>query len=262
MSDWLWGMLIVGAVVGAAVGGMFAVRRAVSLSVLESHNEVAGFIYAVVGVVYAVLLAFIVIVVWEAHTDTETRASQEANSLADLFRNAEAFPEETKLRLRADLRRYATVVIDQEWRTMAARESSPDGWDAFYHLWQGYLQFAPRDAREQAWYAESLARLNELGDSRRLRLLSSSATVPALMWLVLIVGGLITVAFSYFFGTKNSRSQALMTAGLAATLALVLLLIADLERPFSGVIRVEPEAFQQVIEIFDRWAQLHAHPAR
>ncbi|HEX8476412.1 MAG TPA: DUF4239 domain-containing protein [Pyrinomonadaceae bacterium] len=257
MSDWLWGSVVVALAVLAAVGGMLLVRRSVSVSVLESHNEVAGFIYAVVGVVYAVLLAFIVIVGWESHTNAETRAEQEANSLGDLFRNAEAFPVETKLQLREHLRAYTKVVIEKEWAKMAEREQSPEAWDAFYHLWQGYHRFEPHNARESAWYAQSLERLNDLGDNRRLRLLSSRSSVPSLMWLVIVVGSVITVAFSYFFGTRNTLAQILMTAGLAATLALILLLIADLEHPFSGLIRVEPQAFEQIMDVFDRWSQMH-----
>ena len=43
-------------------------RRVVGVEVLERHNEVAGFIYAVLGVVYAVLLGFAAITVWGAQT--------------------------------------------------------------------------------------------------------------------------------------------------------------------------------------------------
>jgi hypothetical protein len=81
LSAWLL-VVIVGLTVMLSIGGMLLVRRWIPLAVLQSHNEVAGFIYAVVGVVYAVLLAFTAIVVWEQHTHAESVAAQEASELA------------------------------------------------------------------------------------------------------------------------------------------------------------------------------------
>src|SRR5262245_42570359 len=99
MSAWIWGLLVVGATVGLAIGGMLLVRRSVTLSTLENHNQVAGYIYSVVGVVYAVLLAFIAIVVWQQHTQVQSYIEQEANQLGDLYRIAQVFPEEVRTRL-------------------------------------------------------------------------------------------------------------------------------------------------------------------
>jgi hypothetical protein len=81
VSAWISGFVFVAAIVGLAIGGMLLVRRSVTLSTLESHNQVAGYIYSVVGVVYAVLLAFIVIIVWQKHTEVQVQVEQEANQL-------------------------------------------------------------------------------------------------------------------------------------------------------------------------------------
>jgi hypothetical protein len=95
---------------------------------------------------------------------------------------------------------------------MAEGKSSPEAWDAYTQLWQTYYRFTPQNDREKAWYTQSLTRLNELGDQRRLRLLSSqSGGVPWAMWGVLIGAGAITIGFSLFFGTKNTVAQVLMT---------------------------------------------------
>jgi hypothetical protein len=64
---WFWSLLLVGATVLLSVAGTLMVRRLISVEVLERHNEVAGFIYAVIGVVYAVLLGFAAITVWERY---------------------------------------------------------------------------------------------------------------------------------------------------------------------------------------------------
>jgi hypothetical protein len=245
------GILLVGAMVLLAVAGALLARRWVGVEVLKLNNEVAGFIYAVIGVVYAVLLGFSAIIVWEQYDRAKAVAEQEANELADLYRNAQTFPEDVRREVEARLRTYARLVIEKEWPAMVQRKSSPEAWEAYNQLWRTYHQFQPKTEQEKTWYAQSLTRLNQLGDQRRLRLLSSRAGgVPGVMWLVLLGAGTVTVGFSLLFGTKSGTAQVLMTAGLAMTIALVLLSIMAMQHPFAGITRVEPEAFAQFLDIF------------
>jgi Protein of unknown function (DUF4239) len=255
VSAWISGFVFVAAIVGLAIGGMLLVRRSVTLSTLESHNQVAGYIYSVVGVVYAVLLAFIVIIVWQKHTEVQVQVEQEANQLGDLYRNARVFPEEVRTRLQNQIRAYSRIVVEKEWPALAKGETSADAWATFNQLWRAYQQVEARNDHERLWYAKSLDQLDQLADYRRLRLLSNRAAVPALMWVVLVTTGIITIGFSFFFGAPNSSAQALMTAGLSATIGFVLFLIWDLNGPFSGLVRIEPVAFQQLWSIIDQWPQ-------
>ncbi len=86
-----WSFLIAGTIPLVAVVVGLLVRRWVTVEVLERHNEVAGFIYAVIGVLYAVVLGFTAIIVWERFAEAQTNVEKEANDLGDLFRNAQAF---------------------------------------------------------------------------------------------------------------------------------------------------------------------------
>jgi uncharacterized membrane protein YgaE (UPF0421/DUF939 family) len=148
MLAWLWGFLFVGMAILVAIAGMLLVRRSVTLSLLESHNEVAGFIYAVVGVIYAVLLTFVVVTVWERFDHAQATVEQEANTLTDLFRNAQAFSEETRDRPQGQIRAYVETVLREEWTTMARGEASPAARQALHRLWQDYLEVEPRNSYE------------------------------------------------------------------------------------------------------------------
>ena len=250
--EWLWGILLVGTMVLLAVAGTLLARRWVGVEVLKLNNEVAGFIYAVIGVVYAVLLGFTAIIVWEQYDKAKAVVEQEANELADLYRDAQTFPDDVRRELETRLRTYARFVVEKEWPAMVERKSSPEAWEAYNQLWRTYHLFQPENEHEKIWYAHSLTRMNELGDQRRLRLLSSrSEGVPGVMWVVLLGAGAVTVSFSFLFGTRNTTAQVLMTAGLAMTIALVLLSILAMQHPFAGITRVEPDAFNQFLEIFD-----------
>src|SRR5215210_8627964 len=96
MQTLLLALVFIGGSVGLALFGAVHVRRRVDLATQMEQNEVAGFFIAVLGVVYGVLLAFAVIVVWEGYGDAQTTAEREANSVGDLYRMAEALPEQTR----------------------------------------------------------------------------------------------------------------------------------------------------------------------
>ena len=103
VAPWFWGILLVGATVLLSVAGSLLVRRWATVEVLECHKEVAGFIYAVIGVLYAVLLGFTAIIVWERYEKAHTSVEQEANEVADLFRDAQVFPNELRNELESQL---------------------------------------------------------------------------------------------------------------------------------------------------------------
>jgi hypothetical protein len=63
----VYGVLVVGGVCLLALAGFELVQRLVPAASRRQHNDVAGFIYAALGVIYAVLLALVVIAVWEQY---------------------------------------------------------------------------------------------------------------------------------------------------------------------------------------------------
>ncbi len=205
---WLWGILFVGGTVLTAVVGTVLARRWVSVEVLKHNNEVAGFIYGVIGVLYAVLLGFTAIIVWEQFDKAQAGVDQEANELADLYRDAQDFPDDTRKELETQLRAYARLVVEKEWPAMAERASSPETWEMYNQLWRTYHRFQPQNDHERIWYAQSLTRLNQLGDQRRLRLLSSqSKGIPVVMWVALLGAGGITIGFSFLSAREAPRPR-------------------------------------------------------
>jgi len=211
---WFWSLLLVGATVLLSVAGTLMVRRLISVEVLERHNEVAGFIYAVIGVVYAVLLGFAAITVWERYDRAQASVEQEANDLADLYRDAQTFQGEIRTQLESQIRDYVRLAVQKEWPAMADGKSNPEVWDAYMKLWRTYYQFTPETDQEKTWYSHSLTKLNDLSDQRRARLLMSRAgSVPVMMWVALLGTGAITIAFSFLFGTPNTTAQIIMFQG-------------------------------------------------
>src|SRR5215213_9362359 len=122
------GLFIVAVAMLVAVGGLVLVQRLYSTELRKQHNDVAGFIYAVLGVAYAVLLGLMLIAVWERWNAAEATTADEANELAGIFWFAHTLPQPEGRHIQELARTYAQVVVEEEWPLMQQGSSSPKAW--------------------------------------------------------------------------------------------------------------------------------------
>lgn len=238
---------IVAVSIGAALLGQAVVRARVRSATLAAHTDVAGFVYAALAVVYGVILAQVIVAAWEDYEEARAAAAAEASALLDLFRLAEGWPESERGVIEAALIAYGRAVIDEEWPAMARNEiPAPGAVDRMRDVWRAY-ETIEATVGEGARYAVSLEELDELDDARGDRLGASRRGLPGVMWAVLIVGGVLTVAFAYLFAVENAIAQGVMLASLAALVAILLILIQALDQPFQGGSRVTPAAFERIV---------------
>jgi Protein of unknown function (DUF4239) len=236
-------------VLGAVVG-LVLVQRLVPPDLREEHNDVAGFIYAVLGVAYAVLLAFVVIAVWQDYKIAQTNVESEANELAGVYFLASQLPEPERTRVQDLARTYTRVVVEEEWPMMEQGQTSPRADSLVRELRLELLQFDPRNEGEQVLYERGLTQVHDVADARRLRLLQVREGIPDLLWVVLVGGGVITVCFTYLFGLKSNVAHALMVAALTLVICGILFTIAEIDYPFSGAVDIQPDAFREVLGSF------------
>lgn len=224
------------------------------------ENEVAGPLFGAVGVAYGTLLAFIVLVVWQRFAATDQALTTEAADLVAVFRDTQDFPDPLRQQAQDALRAYANEVISSEWRSWVVNgEVEPHTTpDPLNPVWAVYRQLQPTSNWEIAQLAPALGRLHDLERQRHVRHLASEATLPPLFFPVLVVGGFLTVGFTYFFRLESRWLQAAMTAVLAVLIAGVLLLIFSLDHPFTGPVQVDREPFRHALEQFNA-LELPAH---
>jgi len=244
------GLLIVAVAVVVAVVGLVLVQRLVPTERRKQHNDVAGFIYAVLGVAYAVLLGLMLIAVWEKWDAAEATTTDEANELAGIFYWAHALPQPEGRHIQELVRSYARVVVEEEWPLMAKGRSSPQAWDTLDELRGAILGLEPTTGAQQARYTEMLAQLHDLGNARRERLLAAEQGLPPILWVVLILGGVITVGFTYLFGLQNTLVHLIMVGSLALVISMSLFTVAALDYPFQGDIHIHPSAYENDLERF------------
>jgi hypothetical protein len=252
----VFGVLAVIGACLAAVAGLELVQRLVPHEKRQEHNDVAGFLYAVIGVVYAVLLALLVIAVWQHYVKANETVESEANGVAEVAWLAHRLPEPERHELQENARAYAQEVVDEEWPRMeqglgGGVQSFPEGWDLIDDMRATLQDFEPSTVGEQDLHAEGLDQIERLNDARRMRFVAAKEGIPGILWAVLVFGGVVAVGFTYLFGMRNTWAHRLMVLSLTAVIVLVLFTIGVMEHPFSGEARIEPHAFEQILERFE-----------
>ena len=237
--------------VAGAVGGLVLVRRLVPIERRLAHNDVAGFIYAVLGVAYAVLLGLMVVAVWQDWQAAQDSATQEANELSAVFWLAHGLPQPEGRHIQELARDYARVEVREEWPLMQHGKTSPKAYELLDEMRASVEALHPANGAQTVLYDNLLQRLHELGDARRVRLLQAEEGLPAILWAVLLVGGVIVVGFTYLFGLRSTTVHVLMVAALALVIGLVLFTVAALDYPFRGDVRIGPEAFEKALGSFE-----------
>jgi Protein of unknown function (DUF4239) len=232
----------------AAMCGPILVRRRIGLERLTSNNEIAGFKFATVGVIYAVLLAFAVIVVWEKFSNAETAVLQEAGACATLYRLA-AGPETKVVATRTALSSYLRLAIELEWPLMSKTKESREVTQSLNALYANVMDLMQSQLRQPQFIGEMLRQLDAITHAWRTRLQLSTGIVPGLLWTVLYTGAVLTVGFTFFFGTKNLPAQVMMTGILSTIVFIGLLVIVSINYPFTGPVHVGTEPLQAVLGV-------------
>jgi hypothetical protein len=175
---WLSGLLLVGLPTGLALIGPILVRRWVTLERLSANNEVAGFKFSVVGVLYAVLLAFAIIVVWEKFTEADNIVAREAGAATNVYRLSYGMAAAPATSLRARLSAYLAATVSDDWPAMEQANESRSARLALDAVYGSVLVSLGSEGRDSALTGEILRELDTITQERRARIAAADGTVP------------------------------------------------------------------------------------
>jgi hypothetical protein len=246
---WAGAVIFIGGFVAIAIAGGLLARRYFPHAVLEQHNDIAGFMFAVVGVVYAVLLAFLAIAVWERFDAAETRVHDEASQLVVVYRRIDAFPA-ARMTIRKDLARYADLVVSDEWPKMNSGSQSAAADRLIEDIAYNVRHLRVTTMTQQDLLTSLIDGLQASMMDRSDRLLLSNRGLNPFLWTTLFLGAAGVLVFSYLFAFKSAGAQAAMTGLLAFSLGLVLYLIAVMDYPYRGDVRIQATPFVEARQMF------------
>ncbi len=244
------GPSIVAALCLFAVAGLALVRRHVlpGLRIDAADSEFSGAAMQAVMVFYGLAVALIAVSVWETYSDTEEIVSEEATSLAALYRDVSGYPDSVRPQLQSDLREYVRYVIEEAW-PLQQRGKVPSGGVEHMDRFQAELAgFEPVTEGQKLLHAETLRAYNQMIHARRLRLDAVNTGLPALMWAVIVAGALIGLSSAFFFRVEDARLHGIQVLLMAVFIGLVIFMIFALDRPFRGDLGLRADPYQLIYD--------------
>jgi len=244
-------LIIVGCTGGALIF-LYAVTRVSPPHARKESNDFTGAVVAVIGTTYAVILAFTLSGVWYMFQGAQANEEQEANALTNVFRIATQLQDPNAGRIQELCVRYADNALHREWPALKNGGMPPEGGALINQLWQLAGQAQAHGQPDAGAAYQLMEELRGLTQYRRLRVMHGRERLPGILWAVLIAGGIITVAACCFFGVPNFRFHLLQVVVLSFLISLVLVAVADIDRPYQGVVSVDPHGFQFAFRTFQQ----------
>jgi len=211
----------------------------------HEHNEQIGWQLSVLGTTYAVILGFMLYAVWSAFGEAESNVEYEANDLVSVYWLADGLPEQQRVEVKNLARQYAEVVIDQDWPAMYDGRLPNASLAVNAQMWKTLMAVKATSPSETSAQDHALNELSSLTEHRRTRVLQSLSRLPGVLWFVLIIGGAVTIASSCLFGSSNVLLHILQVFAFSLLLALGLVAIADIHRPFQGSVHISDYPFDR-----------------
>jgi hypothetical protein len=210
----------------------------------RAHNELIGWQLTVLGTTYAVIMGFMLYTVWTNFGTAELDASAEANSVVNVYHLAEGLPATQRAALEKAAMAYVDTVVGTEWPAMAHADSTFVATAQKDEMWRILMTVKAASPTEITAEDHAISELSAMSSYRRTRQLASSSRLPGILWWVLVVGGLLTVTSACMFGAENMTLHTLQVAFFSLLVALILVAIADIDRPFQGAVHVSDAAFR------------------
>jgi hypothetical protein len=257
MSTVELGLLVVGGTAVAAQLGHAVFKRLRPRAYDKDEIALAAQFVSVLATLNSLLLAFMAVSVWDSFKAADASALNEATAVAMLGRDLGSYTgtqAPVAKVARGKLREYGRCVVDDEWPLLARGESNPKCLDTLNELFLDVAEIDPKTMRGQVVLGEIWARVNEISRYRRERLQSSRSSVPFVLWLAVLTGTVMTLGAAFLLPrTAFGRMMILM---LSVGFGIVFFFIIDMDKPFTGADRVQPDALTRVLRNMDRFDQL------
>ena len=211
------------------------------------HNEVGGFIVAVVGTLYAVLLGFLTVIAWQHYADSAQLVAEESSAAADAWHTSVGLPARPRSRVRQDMLLYANAMVEREWPEMARRSYDREADLIVMDAIEVAGEFNPRTVKEGNAQSATAAQLSALHDYRYRRISDNRAGILPFEWLVLLLGTVCVIGFCWLFGVENKSVHLLMTSAVTIVVTATLVLLFELQYPFQSNLRIPPDDWIGVV---------------
>ncbi|MBF0531277.1 MAG: DUF4239 domain-containing protein [Deltaproteobacteria bacterium] len=250
LEDFLTFLIItIATVVLALIVNWLRVKRPHSLDIDQKNLMSTNFSFFTT--LYCFFLGFAVVTLWQSFNDTDATTTNEAMSVVTLYRLADNLPHSEKFR--NHLVEYATSVVNDEWPSMAAGQPSEKTHNIKENLWSSLLRIKPTQPEDQSYYIHMLNVLGELDKNRHKRNLQIDGNLYTPIWVLIYMGLAFSIVTFYFIDVDHNKANTYYMIIMICLLLTNIFLIVELDKPFSGFLHLDPNAFQYSLKTMKAW---------
>jgi hypothetical protein len=233
-----------------AVLGLLAARKWLNLERLRSHHEVSGYLIAVGGTLYAVLLGLIVVDAMGQGQKARGLVERETNSIADVYILSANLPSPKRDKVRTLCKEYADQVLSTEWQQMSCGSYCTVSQGLALGLMTELMNFEPRSENDKALYPKMVEEASDFWQNRQARIKEAERGIPTLELIALLLGAVLMIVWTYLFGSEHFALQVSMTAMIAMLISLNFILLFLFAYPFRGDFSIKSDSFTTLQAVF------------
>jgi hypothetical protein len=215
-------------------------------------NDVVIFVATNYGLIFAVLLGLLTVATFQTTKDLQDHVADEASDLSTMYHSADGYPEPLRSQLKSELRDYTHYVIEKDWPAHRAGPVPQGGEHRLQAIREALFSFEPKSKTQEVLHGEVIRQFNAMNVSREERLSAVSSSMPAVLWYVVIFGGVLTIVFLWMIH-MDFIPQIFLGVLTAIFIGLMTFLIFAMDHPLQGAVSVGPEPFQSVYDLVMKW---------
>ena len=244
---WMWGLILVSMLVLLANAGMHVFDGWFTRKRYKADNEVTGIVFNVLSLIYSLIITFVIVAVWQNYDDLNRTIEEESDHLNSVLIHSNLLPDSLQTPVTNAIIGYCEKVINVEWQMQGNIERRRGSAIPS-------LRLMLYQAEENKTISSSVLSMMEtdLINITRLhseRLSHTRAYVPELVWMVLVAGSVMVIAFSYFLTVESKSLRRIYLSFLWTLMGMSLFLIYMLDHPFIGSTQVSKAPYEAILKL-------------
>jgi hypothetical protein len=238
--------------------GLYVFNR-INFKLQKQGNEVAGIMFGGISLIYSLVLAFVIVAVWGNYDDLNNTIENETDKINNIMAHTATLPDSLKKPLSTALYNYCNQIVKEEWRMK--KETEDDQPSAIPNLRMMLLRFHPTGKVQEGIFTVVDNDLSAISDLRRSRLSHNRSQVPAMVWLILKIGSVMLVVFSYFFIVPSQLLKRIYLFFLTSFIGMCMFLLYTLDHPFDGSSAISVRPYQNIMSELKQYYVFHQQKA-
>lgn len=237
--------------IGVIFVGFKIIHKFIHYEHLEKYHNVTSYIFNAFGLLYAVVIAFVVYINWSDYNNAQEQIYNESNYISNLFHNVQGFSEPVKSDMMKCIVDYTDHIYNVEMADMKLGKSDYERNTYYSKLWEYFLKIDSKNLDNPFLYDHCLELLNKISEARRFRYFYLNNTIPSLIWVVMLFGCYFSFSFSFFFGMRTKFPYLILVIGFTFINIILLYLIFVLDHPYQGVNAISYLPMEKILNHFN-----------